>query len=243
MKTDVTISIDETNLRKLVGGASAPRTMTVVDPIQAAILVREVDALEAYGCGPIYDEESATFGTMHKIAEGVYATNIHVSRAFNLNRLEAEYGKCYAWDEALYDLHVFSDLPPAELTALFQTLVSRASSMVVGEQVILCGNAGGQLKGAPQTVLGSLHAPADNDWWATTAWPILGGSSGSAVKSVPLGWSDFSDAGIFAAAMDPASEIVGILHSSGNTRRADNTVQGFGMFQPWDASILAGSPL
>ena len=230
---DVVVSIPDESL-DLIRGPNAPASVVgaIADPVAAAALVRGVDPYDAFGCGPLHDEQRGVFGTVHRLAPGIALTNDHVRSAFREGVIEARHGQHYTWDEATIDISLFSNLPRAAINAALERASRAAAKLTIGSRVIFCGNAAGQIEGAPQTVDAEIWLQNDGDFYAYTDWSILGGSSGSGVKSYPDGWEDFSPRGRFLAAMHPDSEIVGVLHSSANHNRNNGVLQGAGVFQP-----------
>ena len=239
---DVVVSIPDASL-DLIRGPNAPARVggTITDPVAAAALVRSVDPYEAFGCGPLYDAQRGVFGTVHRLYRSpqgdIALTNDHVHRAFREGVIEARHGRHYTWDEAVIDISLFSDLPREAINRALDRASAAASRLTIGSRVMFCGNAAGQIEGAPQIVDGEIWLQDGGDFFARTPWSILGGSSGSAVKTYPDGWEDFSARGRFLAAMDPASEMVGVLHSSANHKQNNGVLQGAGVFQPITADI------
>lgn len=233
---DVVVSIPDASLDLIRGGAAQSLT-AVADPVAAAALVRSVDPYEAFGCGPIYDEQRGVFGTVSRLADGIAMTNDHVHEAFRQGVLEARYGRQYTWDPAIYDVSLFSNRPADYINAALHKAQQAAEQLTLTSRVMFCGNAAGQIEGAPQVVDAAIWLFHEGDFYAYTDWSILGGSSGSAVRTYPPGWNDFSARGRFLAAMDPESQVVGVLHSSANHNRSNGTLQGAGVFQPITADI------
>jgi len=231
---EITISVDDENLA-ILRGVDQSRTEDLVfeDPVQCAIAIAKLDPYKTFGCGPLYDAAGGAYGSINRFARGIATTNDHVDEAFTEGLIEAEYGPRYSWDPATIDISLYSRLPRVQINEALEAATQEAAKLGIGSNIMFCGNAAGQLQGPPQVVHGTIWLHVDGDFYAyTDDRTMLGGTSGSGVRTYPEGWNDFSHAGRFEAAMHPESKMVGVQHSSANHFDDTGRLRGAGVFQP-----------
>lgn len=132
---------------------------------------------------PIYGEAAHGdwSGTMHDPHRGIKATNIHVSDAWVLEQLTAQYGACYRVLDS--DIHFFTFKAEDYLRAWIQSLPSPQEKPP--QSVLIAGYPYGVRSGTPKTAIGEysgvghIAGREDCHWYNRFADPNAGGKSGS----------------------------------------------------------------